>query len=312
MPEETKKQRITFAPGLPMQFSEGAEEPIEPLTEYQQTVVRQVSSTIKAYTKTTDELLQGKYATIRDFAPLHLREQGNILVACCEEGIVIRYDQKTEDKKLRTGWFQGGLSKIAPMISQAVVYCHPSKDFISTISTTGTELRLSAVSSSTGDTRDIFTAKIGFDAVLDRPDQLPTSPSKPYCLLSVQNSLELHLVGEFAQEGVNPGSGQQFMTRTPIRLPVGWECIEVFPFFNLADWKPEYAPTWAENDLLASIVMQQFRETEFHTLDPNAAARKRLSKLPIFRYPSARVSSLIGGNCNASQICCCKGLRAGT
>lgn len=72
---------------------------------------------------------------------------------------------------------------------------------------------------------------------------------------------------------------QRFVSRGQMRLGVGWECIEVYPFFNLEDWTPEYAPTWAEIDLLASIVRNQLHENQFQSLDPNVTARREFTAL---------------------------------
>ena len=59
-----------------------------------------------------------------------------------------------------------------------------------------------------------------------------------------------------------------------MKIPVGWECIEVFPFPDISMWKPEYAPIWAENDLLANVVSEQLRDQHFSNLDPQVVARK--------------------------------------
>jgi Domain of unknown function (DUF4263) len=104
-------------------------------------------------------------------------------------------------------------------------------------------------------------------------------PHKPYCLASVRNSFHLCLTGEIVGDGEELGQGQRFLTRTPISLQAGWDCIEIFPSFHLETWKPEYAETWAENDLLASVAARQFDELSFQSLDPNAAARKEYAGL---------------------------------
>jgi hypothetical protein len=72
---------------------------------------------------------------------------------------------------------------------------------------------------------------------------------------------------------------QRFLLQNQIRLPVGWDCIEVYPFFEIEQWKPEYAPVWAERDLLAAVAAKQFEEAQFQSLDPNATARQHFGKL---------------------------------
>ena len=64
-----------------------------------------------------------------------------------------------------------------------------------------------------------------------------------------------------------------------MKLPVGWECVEVFPFLNIDHWEPQYAAIWAENDILASVLRHQLRESQLNNLDPNAGARKQFGIL---------------------------------
>jgi hypothetical protein len=94
-----------------------------------------------------------------------------------------------------------------------------------------------------------------------------------------------------ANEDLRPKnqSAQEFLTRGTIRLHTGWQAIEVFPAFDANYWKPEYAPLWAEADLMASVARQQLRNAQFAALDPNVAARKA------FRYLVEQLLSLLNG-----------------
>jgi hypothetical protein len=65
-------------------------------------------------------------------------------------------------------------------------------------------------------------------------------------------------------------------------LPVGRDCIEVYPFIEREQGRLEYAPMWAEHDILASVVANQFREGQFETLDPNASASSPCLNRPFF------------------------------
>jgi len=118
---------------------------------------------------------------------------------------------------------------------------------------------------------------MGIDTVLERPEVLPKPPLKPYCLLSAHNAIEIQLQGELVNIGQELGTGQNFLARTLFRMNVGWECIEVYPFFDLDHWKPDYAKLWAENDLLAALVARQLHESQLNSLDPLAGARTYFS-----------------------------------
>lgn len=270
-----KKGQISFSPGSQMQISEMDDKSVK-LAIDKKRVVNQVGLTIKNYLDACNNLLEDKFLSVNKLAPLHLSNPGKVLVACCNDGIVIRFDKKGEEKRqIITAWIEESLINIAPMISEGVVFCHSDPNFESEVPTKGIEISLYTADKSGGLAKDLLKCKVGFDAVILEPGDLPNPPKKPFCLLSVRNSLEIHLFWEMGGNKSSSNYGQKFLVRTPFILPVGWQCIEIFPFFNLDYWKPEFAPSWAENDILSSILAKQTKETEFHNLDPNVEAREK-------------------------------------
>lgn len=277
MDDQPKKTQVTFAADLPMQFSDVDGVQAESIPESARKMARQVGLTVKAYLDAAGELLEGPYTQLRDIAPKHLSDPGNVLVACCEDGVVIRYERKTEKRKIIGAWFPANISSAAALVSQALVHCH-NENLPSQLPPSGNKLEFSKQDLD-GNKTELFTVEVSFHAVIQRPQQLPEPPNKPYCLLSIYNELELQLLGEVIPQSGTQTTAQPFVVRSLLRLPVGWECIEVFPFFNPDHWKPEYVSAWAERDLLASVVRRQIREAEFHSLDPNASARGQFRKL---------------------------------
>jgi hypothetical protein len=270
---------IQFSAGKPIEIVDTSRVPADVLSEPQQSLLSAVGSTVHEYLKTCRLLLNGKYARIREYAPPHLRDPCMVIAICCEDGIIIRYDTR-DDRLLGTGWGDEKLPELAPKISEGVVYCHHDRNFTSRVPQTGPKMTLEKIDGATGAQTEIISARVGFDVVLEAPTQpLPTPPSKPYCLLSVRNSLDIELVGETLPSENSGQKSRKFLLRTTMILPVGWQCIEIFPFADVNHWKPEYARMWAENDLLAAVVRGQFREAQLRTLDPNAAARKEFSNL---------------------------------
>lgn len=81
------------------------------------------------------------------------------------------------------------------------------------------------------------------------------------------------------------GRGQKILTRTPFKLPYGWEAIELFPPYDADTWDPSLAPLWAEMDLLAAITRRNLQEQQLREIDPNAQARKKMAEL-ILQYES--------------------------
>jgi len=289
MTQQLRTGMITFSPGLPMQISEEGEDiaqstgvqPIslklgENMTEDQASLIRQAGAAISAYLKGAKESLSSKYPAIGDMAPEHLRNPGNVLVICCPEGVLVRYDRNEGEHKVFATWFPGELSEIVTTISQGVVHCHPTPGYVSSVAASGLELRLLTSNPVTGEQSVVMDAKLGFEATFSRSPNRLSPPVKPFRLMSVQSSLEIQLLGVLMEPGK---SEQNFLARTSLHLPVGWDCIEVFPFADLDSWKPEYAPLWAENDLLASVAALQVRRDELRELDPNVAARKEFATL---------------------------------
>jgi hypothetical protein len=279
MSEEMKKGKITFnAKGL-IEIADDSQSDISQLNEDQRGIVRQLGQTVEAYLTAAEEFLNSKYAHLKDWAPIHLVEPGNVLVASCLDGVVIRYERRVDKKRIIGAWFPEKLPQLASILSQSVVHCHMDRNYTSNVPSGGTEVTLFKETPGTRTREEIVSARVGLEAVIEKPERLPQPPQKPFCLLSVLNNLEIHLLGEVLQEDASAREGQHFLVRSAIRLPVGWECIEVYPFFDREQWKPDYAPFWAENDLLATVVGQQFRESHFQSLDPKAEARRQVAEL---------------------------------
>src|SRR3989442_15597769 len=118
MDDQPKKSQITFTADLPLQISDLDIEHTEAMPDHARNIVQQVASTVKAYLQAITELLEGPYTQLREIAPAYLSDQGNVLVACCEDGVIIRYERKAEKSKIIGGWFPEDVSKVAALISQ--------------------------------------------------------------------------------------------------------------------------------------------------------------------------------------------------
>lgn len=279
--DEPKRVQIKVSAGAPIELPIEIKENVDGLPTEKRDIMRRVGETFRAYLRASTQLLKGKYAKIKDIAPVHLRDPGRVLAMCCNEGIIVRYDRHVGEKQLMTAWSDEELPDLAPKLSESVVFCHTNKDYVATIPKVGPELILTSTDASTGQQAVISKLKLRFDAVLSVPPspETLTAFKRPYRLLSVQNSIEIQMLGEICKNGQRPGEGARFLTRTPLRLPVGWECIEVYPSYQANQWTPDLAELWAENEILAGVVAYQLREREFSSLDPNAAARKKFNQV---------------------------------
>jgi hypothetical protein len=274
-----KRARVSFTGDNPMEFIDAEEQDISALSNDQRDVISRMGATVRAYLRAARELVASKYAHISHLVPPHLTAPGTTLVACCPGGAVIRYEKGVGPGRLLAAWVEEDLSQIAAWLSQNVIRCHTGRQFVSTVATSGFQFKLSATDPTSNQARELLSARIGFDSVIERPERLPQPPQKPLCLLSVRSVFEFCLLGEVVGRHQGLGEGQQFVLRSALRIPVGWDCIEIYPYLDLEHWKTEYAPIWAENDILASVLAQQLQEAHFQSLDPQAEARRLFGAL---------------------------------
>ena len=274
-----KPIRVSLSGDKPLVFTDADPGDLPELTEEQDRKIRKLGEVLEKYRDAAERLLNSKYSHLKDLAPKFLVEPGNILLLACPEGVVIRFEGHTEDRKIGYGWSSESLSDLVADLSQGLIQCYESRPITTRVGTTGTKITLYTVDADGSRGQDFLSIRIGFDVVLERPDHIAPPPHKPFCIASVRNALEVNLAGELIAEGENVGEGQGFVVRSKIRLPVGWECIEIYPFLDIDAWIPDFAPMWAENDILAAVVARQIRDTQFQSLDPDAESRKRYADL---------------------------------
>lgn len=274
-----KRGRFLIRPGLPIEFDEEVADSPLPLESPNKEWLPRVKETVATYLRTVETLLSGRLSQQRAYAPPHLISPPNAFVACCTDGIVIRYERKsTDQQRVVTADIPESLCDLVPLLSENVVYCHKSADFKSRIPETGAEFRMEKVDPS-GGSETVLSMRLGIDAVLQLPPTPPAPPRKPFCVVSACNEFIFQTMGELVKEGEPLGTGQPMLTHTTIRLNVGWEGIEVYPFVSQDAWRPDCAELWAENDLMAAILAKQFQEIQLSSLDPRASARREYYRI---------------------------------
>jgi Domain of unknown function (DUF4263) len=276
MPKLPKNMKISFPGNSPMKFEAQLDEATQAPGTKEHKICKKLGKVVRAYLDASAELLRGKYQHLRSLAPPHLVSPGNVLVAICEEGAVIRYE-KADICKVASGIVKSDLATTIRTLSQNLIICRRAGEEPILPGTDGIELRVTRRRPATGEIADLFAAKIQFDTVITAPSQRPQPPAKPYCMLSVRNSFDFELCGDLSPD--NAQGATQFVARSTATLPVGWECIEVFPFLDIGEWKPEYARAWAEVDVLASVASQQVRDRAYLSLDPMAEGRRQYANV---------------------------------
>lgn len=280
MPGERKKGQLRLEGANPMVIIEEEGEVTEQWTPEQDTFVKAVSASVKAYLETAKSLAGGRYAHLGNMIPAYLADPGNVLIAVCSDGVVVRYERKTDEKRrLAFMVLPQGIATGAAILSQNLVHIASPELPLPENQEFGAKLKLSMFSPQHGESRDIVASRIWLQ-VTNTPPQEPNPPgAKPYCLLSVRNQLHLELHGVLHGTGDKPTPEQPFIARSPLRLAAGWDCIEVFPGTDIGSWKPDSAPLWAERDLLGALLIAQTADAQLSTLDPRASARRAYARL---------------------------------
>src|SRR5881296_62169 len=162
MDSKPRKSNVLFTADQPMQISDADTGQAEtPPSDAQNSMIKQVASTIKAYLDAAGELLNGPYSQLRDIAPVHLRDPGNVLVSCCEDGVVIRYERKTAQRKILGAWFPENISHTASLVSQTLVHCYSGENPPASPPRSGVTLEL-AKQDAQGNQTGLFKMEIGF------------------------------------------------------------------------------------------------------------------------------------------------------
>lgn len=253
---------------------------IEPWTPEQEALANAVSQSVKAYIETSKALANGKFEHLGSMIPAYLSNPGNVLLMVCSDGVVIRYEKKGhEECKHMLAVIPQSIVDVTALLSQNLVHIETSKTPKPLDENFGAELKFSVHSPSQETTRDISATRIWFQAKNTPPQEAMQPGAKPYCLLSVRNQLEFELHGVLMPEGTDNAPEQSFVARTPLRLFAGWECIEVFLDLELDSWNPEFAPLWAERDVLGAVLVAQNKDAQLNNLDPRASARRHYASL---------------------------------
>ena len=281
MIQTNKKCLVVFNGENPMSFVNTKEESVfTEITDEQNNNIDTLKTFMLNYFKAIKSLLEGKYLHLKDIVPEYLSNPGEVLLALCHDGIVIRYEKKrVAEKRIRIAIMPNGIMQVAQLFSQNVIKINSESSSEDLKTDLGIDMRIISFDSSGKNKQELAVGRIWFEVPFFIPEELPLPLQKPYCLLSVRNSLEVEFRGKLLPVESSKRSIQEFITKSEIALPVGWECIEVYPSASIDAWKPELAALWAENDLLANSFIA-FQRQEFNrSLDSRAETRRQFASL---------------------------------
>jgi hypothetical protein len=277
-----KQGTIVVEPGKPLQFRDAADTESQPNAAAQQAL--RVADALKAYLAAARDLLKGKYACYAEIAPKHLRSPCAMFILRCGDGVLVRYEAAGEDNpKACVSETSKSLAEVSPVFSEQWIRFgappqHPCPD------QTGPKLVL-GIMSPEGATKDVLTLYPVIYATAQFPEgfQIPRPPARPICLVSILNELTLDLGGlvvpsdqPLQRDGPDV---EQFLARSRIQLSVGWQAIEIYPLLGEEYWQREYAPMWAELDILAMAAQRNLQDNQLTALDPHRETRRQYAAL---------------------------------
>lgn len=274
--EPAQIQRVNFLikPNAPVTISDGVD--VELSAEDRRKLGR-VGETLKAYRSAVREMLSGKYAALRDLAPTYMTE------ACCakafllRDGIIIRHDVKrTPDEKGFVGINDDhDLAAMAPTLSGSFVHC-PVDVTSFDPGEMGVTLSISTGPADSSSPQPPFLSQRLY-AVAPRPSSF-AKHIHPSPIAGLRNEFDIQLFCETAPPQGSAGA-HSFILRSRVKLPLGWEAFEIFPPYDDDTWNPNTASSWAECDLLASVVRRNLADAHLREVDPHAQARKEAAAI---------------------------------
>jgi hypothetical protein len=219
--------------------------------------IGRLGQTLKAYLRATRDLVERRYAELRDYVPEHMTSACTPTAFLLDDGIIVRYDLvDNPELKVFAGFIAGSISEWVPRLSELVVYCtHDPASF--DIGDKGLTIAWSRQSPQ-GEITPITSGRIAIVAPIGDTKSQAQAGTRPTAIVSVNNEFEFVLVGETVP--LDGKREQQFLVRNRLRAPVGWRTIEVYPEFSPDVWNPDIAPLWAETDLLAAVARRNLRE----------------------------------------------------
>ena len=137
------------------------------------------------------------------------------------------------------------------------------------------------IASPTGEVTEVARLYPAIVTSTKLPDDFVTllPPARPLCIASVQSEIDIELAGLVAPSDApinrdNPNN-DHFVAQTRMRLPVGWEAIELYLSLDMDYWDPTRAPMWAELDILAAAAQANLRTQAYRALDSRGETRKQ-------------------------------------
>jgi hypothetical protein len=241
------------------------------LSPNQKIILENIVDFIKTAKNTILELLYDKYKDIKNVLPLHFTETCLIMITCCSDGVIIRYD-KYETNLVVCTWLEKTLTELSPVLSENFIYCidkNTSLDWMNS----GVEIQLSKVD--TNNNEEIVLNERVASIVEMSDNSLFENRGFPSRIIQATNSIVIELHGiELSKEDKFHEQGKPCIVRMPMEIGVGWCGFEIFRSYHFDQWNQKLADFWAEQEILLYITQYNTKKEKLLALDPMFNARK--------------------------------------
>ena len=232
---------------------------------------------LDAYWNARRQLLKGLYQHLRPHVFDHYVKPRLTLVTCCSEGVIVLY-QEREVHGTAGGWSEQPLQDLVRMLSGKYVHILEEGEKPQGV-LTGPKVTMSTVGPK-GEEREFASFHPIWVVGIKKTAKLPAT-FPPVQLLGTTSTCDISLVGEIVP--VEPRGAREpskpFVTRTPLRLPVSWEALDVYGPFPPEGQSSARIKQWAENNILLVAARENAHLEKFRSLDPKFEAREFFGKL---------------------------------
>ncbi len=250
----------------------------------QRNQLRHLLGVIESYRSALSELVRGKYQHLAPSLPEHFTNLCLITVTSCPDGIVVRYDARQvagEDHRdidiIAGAYSTKTMVEMVPVLSENSA-CVVRGDEQPDEHLPGPTMTLT-VSGPREQPKDWMTLTTRFVGRI--PDDDGRAVGRPEKIIDTTGVFEIGLVGEEISDdpATGPHRRRPFITRTPIKLKVGWMAFEVYGPLRTEQWRDDDAASWAENDLLLTAARKNTHDAQYASIDPRFQARRYFANL---------------------------------
>jgi len=242
---------------------------------------RAMARSLKSYMRAARDLLRGQDENL---APPQLRVPCHAYILCCPDGVLVRYDAAAgEEPKVRFTDYHESIQEITPKFCEMVIQV--PEDPTNYVPNLGGPALVLELVNERGEHAEYARLHpiILAPKTLPADFTLPPPPARPPCLASVNRELQIQIKGKVLPLNIParamPHASEHFIAHGVVSLPVGWQAIELYPRLGEEYWRPEYAASWAQIDLLNTLAQHNALASALHRLDGRRAARERYVKL---------------------------------